>query len=35
VIVVEGSRQSTRDQLDCCNHCKFLSGNGMKLVWIS
>jgi hypothetical protein len=27
VIVVEGSRQSIRDQLDCCNRCKFLSGN--------
>jgi IS30 family transposase len=24
-IVVEESRQSIRDQLDCCNHCKFLS----------
>jgi hypothetical protein len=34
-IVVEESRQSTRDQLDCCNRCKSLSGNGMKSVWIS
>src|SRR5688572_15083075 len=34
VIVVKGSKQSTRDLLDCCNHCKFLSGNGMKSVWI-
>jgi hypothetical protein len=35
VIVVDGPRQSTRDQLDCCNRCKFLSGNGMKSVWTS
>jgi hypothetical protein len=35
VIVVSGSRQSTRDRLDCCNRCKFLSGNGMKSAWTS
>jgi hypothetical protein len=35
LIVVGGSRQSTRDQLDCCNHCKFPSGNEMKSAWIS
>jgi hypothetical protein len=34
VIVVGGSRQSTRDQLYCCNRCKSLSGNGMKSAWI-
>jgi sugar-specific transcriptional regulator TrmB len=31
----QGSRQSIRGQLDCCNPCEFLSGNGMKSVWIS
>jgi hypothetical protein len=34
VTVVKGSRQSIRGQLDCCNHCEFLSGNGMKSGWI-
>jgi cobalamin biosynthesis Mg chelatase CobN len=35
VIVVDESRQSIRGQLDCCNRCEFLSGNGMKSVCIS
>jgi hypothetical protein len=34
VIVVKGSRQSIRGQLDYCNRCEFLSGNGMKSEWI-
>jgi hypothetical protein len=33
--VVKGSIQSIRDQLDCCNRCEFLSGNGMKSGWTS
>jgi hypothetical protein len=35
VTVVKGSRQSIKCQLDCCNRCEFLSGNGMKSGWIS
>jgi hypothetical protein len=35
VTVVKGSRQSIIGQLDCCNRCEFLSGNGMKSEWIS
>jgi hypothetical protein len=35
VIVVRGSRQSIRDPQVCSSRCRFLSGNGMRLGWIS
>jgi hypothetical protein len=28
-------RTSSNDPLDCCNLCKYLSGSGMRLLWIS
>jgi hypothetical protein len=34
VIVVRGLKQNIRDLQVCCNHCRFLSGNGMRSKWI-
>jgi hypothetical protein len=35
VIVVRGLKQNIKDLQVCCSHCRFLSGNGMRLEWIS
>jgi hypothetical protein len=29
------SRQSINDLRDCCNLCKYSSGSGKRLLWIS
>ena len=33
--VVRGLKQNIRDLQVCCNHCRFLSGNGMRSQLIS
>jgi hypothetical protein len=33
--LVSESRLNINDLLDCCNHCKCLSGSGKRLPWIS
>jgi hypothetical protein len=34
VTVVRELKQSIRNQLDFCSHCRFLSGSGRRSEWI-